>query len=470
MNQRDLESHLQDLFEGRLAGEAFEALQEELRRNPEARKTYRDYLHLEHALRFRSTGVDLLKVVPMDQVNARRQKRALRNAGLAAAALLLLAAAVMALILTQAPTPTLTFSTSPGTEISMSHQLTGEEAPEGAVLEPGSRLVVKSGTVELAFASGVRGIVRGPADLTLQREDLLDLQNGTVWFEVPPGAVGFKVSTPDLVLTDLGTEFGIRSEVNFLDEVHVFTGKVEVFHRRGLKTTEQLEAGQARFAGPTGRWMETSLRRDHFLDELPTEEIEPAVISTEESSTTQLAYAADVSADDLLHGLTPITSGWKFGNDAHPDELTDGLHGSHFNMVPGDAVQGAWTTVGATAEYQLGKGKNGFGYDIATIQSIADWNGAGFGNQAWTVEVKPVGGAYRILHTINYHPLTSQPLDGGGATKVTLSDKSGVLASGIESIKFTASHVEGSVDNAFVWREIDVFGQPSTASAGEGGR
>ena len=79
----------------------------------------------------------------------------------------------------------------------------------------------------------------------------------------------------------------------------------------------------------------------------------------------------------------------------------------------------------------------------------------------WTVEVKPVGGSYRILHTVNYHPLTSQALDGGGATKVTLADKSGVLASGIESIKFTAGHVAGSVDNAFVWRELDVFGRPT---------
>ncbi len=90
--------------------------------------------------------------------------------------------------------------------------------------------------MELEFASGVRGIVRGPADLTLQREDLLDLANGTAWFEVPADAVGFKVNTPDLILTDLGTEFGIISESNFLDEVHVFDGKVEVRNRYGLAT------------------------------------------------------------------------------------------------------------------------------------------------------------------------------------------------------------------------------------------
>jgi len=461
MNHRELEHHLQNLFDGHLEGQAFEDLQQELREDPAARAAYREYLHLHHALEFRSKGVDRLNVVPMDRVVERRQRRSMRNAGLAAAAVVAIGVLVMALIATRAPQPTLTFNTAPGTEFNISHALTEDDTPEGLVLEPGSRLKVLSGTVELEFASGVRGIVRGPADLTLQREDLLELTNGTVWFEVPKKAVGFKVNTPDLVLTDLGTEFGIISEPNFLDEVHVFDGKVEVRNRYGVKHQELLEAGQARYAGTVGGWKETPVRRDHFLDELPSKIIEPAVISTEDSSDSQLAYTDDASDSDLLHGLTPVTTGWNLGGKAHPKELTDGIHGAGFNQVPGDPVQGAWTTVGATAEYHLGKGAKGLGYDLTSIQSIASWNGAGFGNQAWTVEVKPVGGDYRILHTVNYHPLSSQPLDGGGATKVVLTDKSGVLASGIESIKFTASHVAGSVGNSFVWRELDVFGGPT---------
>lgn len=461
MNRRELEYHLQDLFEGRLQGEALENLQQELRDDPAAREAYREYLYLHQTLQFRTKGVDLLNVVPMDRVIKRRQRRAMRTAGLAAVAMLGIGALVLTLISLRKPQPTLKIATSPETVISISHALTGEDTPQGMTLEPGSRLKVVSGTVELEFASGVRGIIRGPADLTLQREDLLDLANGTVWFEVPADAVGFKVNTPDFVLTDLGTEFGIISEPNFLDEVHVFTGKVEVLNRQGLKQEEILEAGQARYAVTVGGWKETPVRRDHFLDELPTTKLEPTVVSSEDFTTTQLAYKDDASATDLLHGLTAVTTGWNLGNAANPKELTDGIHGARFDQVPGDPVQGAWTTVGATAEYHLGAGAKGLGYDITSIQSIADWNGAGFGNQAWTVEVKSVGGSYRILHTVNHHPLSSQPLDGGGATKVVLADKSGTLASGIESIKFTASHVAGSVDNAFVWRELDVFGAAS---------
>jgi len=50
------------------------------------------------------------------------------------------------------------------------------------------------------------------------------------------------------------------------------TGKVEVRNRYGLKKGAQLEAGQARVAGPGGRWKETPLRRDHFLSKLPSTE------------------------------------------------------------------------------------------------------------------------------------------------------------------------------------------------------
>jgi lysophospholipase L1-like esterase len=55
-----------------------------------------------------------------------------------------------------------------------------------------------------------------------------------------------------------------------------------------------------------------------------------------------------------------------------------------------------------------------------------------------------------------------QPLDNGGATRVTLTDTSGVLATGIEFIRFTANQVNGGLNGgAFIWRELDVFGVPS---------
>ncbi len=40
----------------------------------------------------------------------------------------------------------------------------------------------------------------------------------------------------------------------------------------------------------------------------------PAVVAAEDFSTTPSAYADDVSDSDLLHGLTPVTTGWAKDN------------------------------------------------------------------------------------------------------------------------------------------------------------
>lgn len=302
MKRRELETQLQDLFEDRITGPGLERLEDELRSSPEAREAYCDYARLHNLMELRAEGVDVLNVIPMDRIVERRQRRSLNYAGLAAVAVLVLIGVVMAVILTRTPEPTLRFATSPGTDLEMSHQLAGEEAPQGQILEPGSRLQVRLGTVELEFASGVRGIVHGPADLTLRDEGLLELDRGTAWFEVPSKASGFQVNTPDLILIDLGTEFGIRSRPDFLDEVHVFTGKVELRSLLGLKKGALLVAGQARVAGPEGRWQEIPLRRDHFLTELPDTEAESTLLFTD-------SFEAAKALSDWNVGGTPTTLG-----------------------------------------------------------------------------------------------------------------------------------------------------------------
>ena len=138
--------------------------------------------------------------------------------------------------------------------------------------------------------------------------------------------------------------------------------------------------------------------------------------------------------------------GWNLTNGSTVPELNDGIHGA----FPGGDAEGTWSDEGAIAEYNLGP--NAAGYDITSIQSIASWADSGFGNQVWTVEVKPVGGSYALLATVDYTPLNN----AAGATKVNLT---GLDATGIESIRFTAGSTAGnSAGNDFVIREIDVEG------------
>lgn len=467
MTRKELETQLQAFFDGTLEDEKLDALQQELRSNPDARACYREYLLLHHALSFRAKGEELMPLpdptespAPPPAV-ARFPRRQL----LAAAAVLMLAAIAGALAWNHSKRPPLRYVASPGTDISVSHEFeTAQSNPKSPYLEPGSRLEIGDGTMELQFASGVRGIVRGPARFTLARKDLLQIEKGTAWFQVPEKAAGFKVSTPDLILDEGAAEFGVISDPSFLSEVHVFGGSIEVTNRHGHKYRTRVPAGRAQAAADSGEWRDIPVRRARFLTSLPGVEPESNLIVGKEYSTTQYAYANEVSDDDLLLGIAPVTSGWRLQNDADPIELTDGIHGGGFEKIPGDMVQGTWTEVGATAEYQLGAGPQGGGYDLTMVRSIADWENVGFGNQAWTMEVKPVGGDWMPLTTVSYEPLNAQPLSGGGATKVTVTGKDGRLARGIEAIKVTAGRVPGSVGHGFVWRELDVFGTPAAPS------
>lgn len=200
------------------------------------------------------------------------------------------------------------------------------------------------------------------------------------------------------------------------------------------------------------------------LDNITVSKLAVSQADPEEYATNELEYAGDVSSNDLLHGLTATAGGTWLSAVAG---LNDGVHGISYADA-GDVVQGAWATPGASAEFELGTGANGTGYDVTSIQSIASWSGGGFSNQAYTVEVKAVGGSWTILETVDYQPLPDAV--GDEATKVTLSDESGVLASGIEAIRFTASAVDNvfedphALTGSFVWREIDVFGAASAAA------
>ena len=192
-----------------------------------------------------------------------------------------------------------------------------------------------------------------------------------------------------------------------------------------------------------------------------------ALIQTKVSSADELAYSADVSNSDLLTGLTATTTGWNLTNGSTTPELNDGIHGRTF-VTAGNSVEGTWTTVGATAIYNLGLGSGGLGFDLTNLQTIAAWVNVGFGNQAYTVDLKLKGApSYTTLATVDYQPLAAGAI---GATKVTLTDDSGVLATGVEFIRFTANSVNGGQNaGAFVFRELDVAGtatipEPSAAA------
>jgi hypothetical protein len=100
------------------------------------------------------------------------------------------------------------------------------EAPRlGAPLEPGW-LRLKSGLAQIVFYSGARVVIEGPAEFQIVSPTETSFRNGKLIAEVPSQARGFRVSTPQMNVTDLGTVFGLDVKAR-RTELHVFKGSVE---------------------------------------------------------------------------------------------------------------------------------------------------------------------------------------------------------------------------------------------------
>jgi len=272
MTPRETEEQIQDLVDGKLDGTARDALLTRLKTDPALLELYCSYAELESAFRrMRTSRFALGKgIADIHEGAARRMHRRMFAVALAsAAAVLALLGAILGALVVANPPPTLTLRTSPGSLIDVIHSPDAKNQPDPGTLAGGSSAVLAQGTVELQFRSGVRAIVQGPADFTLHDKNELHLRKGTAWFEIPPKAVGFRVQTPGLAVTDLGTEFGVRTRPHGLDEVHVFRGMVEARSRRSLKAVETLTTGVARVVTVVGRLDEIEPEPAHFLKSLP---------------------------------------------------------------------------------------------------------------------------------------------------------------------------------------------------------
>ncbi len=328
MKQALLESLIQNLIDGALSQDQFDQLDAELRSNPASMATYLAYVDLDNmmVLELEEKRHNFGSVVPIERIIHRQKKRAFRTALLAAAAVVLLSLIGMRLFFidTTRP-PTLAFQTCPGTHFTITHDQAAdaEDQSLSQQMEKGSRLQISHGVVELSFASGVKSIITAPADVTLHEDDVLFLNHGIAWFHVPENAIGFQVKTPNVVVTDLGTEFGVISSNDRLDEVHVFDGKVEVVNRNSLRHKEVLTAQHARMVGAAGRLKATPLRVADFRKSLPTQDI-PMIVFQDQFDSEGSGWLVEGKAR-FVSGAYEVNS-CRINTDGEDDHS-----GFHFN-------------------------------------------------------------------------------------------------------------------------------------------
>lgn len=342
MNPEADENRIWRLFDGDLTPEEFARLEQKLAESPEARARFLEQVELHNLLGQKFTTPDSVArsmqgVVSVDLLVSRQRRRSAKYSLFAAAALLVLLGVVLRVIFVAEPRPLVAFRTSEDALLSVSHSTANQEEPAPGTLEKGSRLMLRQGAVELTLASGVTALAEAPADLTLHQEDRLYQRSGRVRFRVPEKASGFQVQTPDLLITDLGTEFGVLSSPETPDEVHVFKGKVEVANQHGLRKTELLAGRVARVAGPAGHLKPTPLRPEEFLESLL-----PRIPHLRFSFDSMDGETIPVEGD---HPDVPALSAlWMPGRtDPHRSPLVPGKFGKAFRCNgKGDHIRTNW--------------------------------------------------------------------------------------------------------------------------------
>ncbi len=123
--------------------------------------------------------------------------------------------------------------------------LAGEHALREDGWIPAGLLEVKEGLAEIAFNSGARAFVEGPARLNIASENRVFLESGSLTAEVSPRAAGFTVNTPRMNVVDIGTRFGVRVCPEGETEVHVLEGIVEASRSSGHAVSVILREGLA---------------------------------------------------------------------------------------------------------------------------------------------------------------------------------------------------------------------------------
>jgi hypothetical protein len=126
-------------------------------------------------------------------------------------------------------------------------------ASKNEQLAVGGKLEVEKGLVEITYFNGAVVLVEGPASLAIDSSKSCRLERGrlTVRAETERSH-GFAVTAGGSRFVDLGTQFGVKADVQKNAEIHVFQGAVEyrpAVREKTHKTPVRLTQGQAARVG-----------------------------------------------------------------------------------------------------------------------------------------------------------------------------------------------------------------------------
>lgn len=406
MNPVDLENAIQRLLDGDATQEEAHALQELLKRDPEARKVYLSYAQLHQGLVYQlssspsvhrwilQTPSRASRIQKISRALSRRafaaQKKdnatqepvksitPVRIFSIAAAVVLLLSLGANYLWTHRKLPPTVALRSGPYTVYHIEHVAGSKAAPD--VLEPGSKMELEQGTLELNLVGGSHAIIQGPASFIVEDKNCIRMEQGAGRFLVSKKDTGFRVLTPSLEVTDLGTEFGVLSDPLAGTEVHVFSGSVLAKNPAVTGSEIKLQAGEARRLNASGSLEEISSRSEKFCHELPVG-LPSLLVDFDEVDGTQVKVKGEsMDVEEVSATLLP---------EQNPPTLVPGRngHGRALSLTGhGGMVQTNWPGIAGNAPRTVSFWtKVEPSADLSSLPAIVGWGQPNVPRGKWKI-------------------------------------------------------------------------------------
>lgn len=213
---------------------------------------------------------------------------------------------------------------------------------DGVGIATGHEYNLRSGVAELVFASGAGVVIEGPSRFSVLNDNAMVVHAGRLVASVPPQARLFTIETPNALVVDYGTEFGVNVGAEGETEVMVFQGLVEL--REKPTTTGELRQARSLTAGQGSRILADG-KLDHEVTPIRAQDQLKYARNVDEYVIAQTARAI-LELDPVLYwpmaGDRPLKSA--VDSNGNSDLMTSGDHTS-LSQIKGPEATGVFRTL-----------------------------------------------------------------------------------------------------------------------------
>ncbi len=257
----DLWADLQDLEDGTITQEKLDALAALIDRSPAARRGYYEYFHQVAVIRMEaeqfSKKEKLAAIIPTPHVRSWWKPR------ICAVAALIIFTAVFSFLLINRPNISEKMSAlaTHGTV----WEINNVQQDTNAYVKPGDTVRVLSGMIRMELASGSHLVMQESSQVSFPSFHKPVLDKGWLWIDTAQTEDAFEIKTPEILVRDIGTRFGVKVREDQPSEIHLHDGGVKVLSREsGISFATLAADGKGHQISGDGDRKEILLAEDPF--------------------------------------------------------------------------------------------------------------------------------------------------------------------------------------------------------------